>query len=344
MAKFTFKYAVMTAGKSRELARIRYVYHHNGLYVATIVPTTDTRSADSSGVVESRSGEKVFAYQVKPGSMRKWFKVFLAGIKEIKGGNHKIDCILIDEIQFFTKEDIFAIKEMACLEKDIPVIAFGLKSDFKNEMFEGSAAAFTVAEECQEIETLCAFCIDKAIMNLRFKNGIPVRQGEQVQIGDNEYRPVCHKHYLDDTLIINEIVADDKYIESEGNKSIEEEQNVIEQERIEDMERRKANREDKTSLAYYMSLDYDMENIDEDVLIERFEESEESGYEYLRECLGIKFINGEKLAVLTYLMDNVWKYVDDVMTIQEYKEFRNLAFKEEIELSDELIERIDKIR
>lgn len=202
MAKFKFKYAVMTAGKSRELARIRYVYLNNGLYVLTIVPKTDDRDEDLAGFVESRSGEKFFAYQVKIGKMREWFKVFLEGFKKVNGENNKIDCILIDEVQFFTKEDIHAIKEMACLERDIPVIAFGLRSDFRNEMFEGTAAAFTVAEECEEIETLCAFCTDKAIMNLRFKDGVPVRQGKQIQIGDNEYRPVCHKHYLDDTLVI----------------------------------------------------------------------------------------------------------------------------------------------
>lgn len=334
MAQFKFKYAVMTAGKSRELARIRYVYLNNGLYVITIVPTTDTRSGGSAGSVEARSGEKFFAYQVKPGKMREWFKVLLEGVKKFKGENHKIDCVLIDEVQFFTKEDIHAIKEMACLERDIPVIAFGLRSDFRNEMFEGTAAAFTVAEETEEIETLCAFCRNKAIMNLRFKDGLPVRQGKQIQIGDNEYRPVCHKHYLDDTLNINENNIEEEKSEEDKEKEC-----------LERLDRIKTNKEDKDSLAYYMSLDYDMENIDEDVLIEKFKESEVDGYNYLKECLGVKFINGEKLATLTHMKDIAWPNVgDDGMSMEEYKEFRNVVLKEEIELNDEAIKRIDKIR
>lgn len=202
MAKFEFKYAVMSAGKSRELARIHYTYSNKEQYIITIVPTTDTRHNTGAGMVAARSGERVSAYAVVPGTLRKWFTVLLEGVKKIKGENTKINCILIDEVQFFTKDDIFAIKELACLEQDIPVIAFGLKSDFKNEMFEGSAAALTVAEKIDEISTICAFCNERAIMNMRFKDGVPIREGEQIQIGDNEYKPVCHKHYLDDTLRI----------------------------------------------------------------------------------------------------------------------------------------------
>lgn len=200
MANFKFKHAVMSAGKSRELARIHYTYKQKNQYVVVIVPSTDNRNGE--GFVTARSGEQIRAFSVNPGDMRRWFGIFLKGMDELYGENQKIDCILIDEVQFFTQDDLFAIKELACLENNIPVIAFGLKSDFKNEMFEGSSAAMIVAEYIEEIETICAFCNEKAIMNLRFQDNNPIREGEQIQIGDEEYRPVCHKHYLDDGLRI----------------------------------------------------------------------------------------------------------------------------------------------
>lgn len=199
MAEFKFTHAVMSAGKTRELARIRYIHQEKGQHVVVAVPSTDNRHGE--GVVKARSGENFSAYSVEPGKMKDWINLLLDEIEKI-GKGAKIDCILIDETQFFTKEDIFAIKEIAVLNNKIPVKAFGLKSDFKNQIFEGAQAALVVAESIEEIETMCAFCNDKAIMNLRFQDGKPVRKGEQIQIGDEEYRPVCHKHYLNDNLTI----------------------------------------------------------------------------------------------------------------------------------------------
>lgn len=201
MADFTFKHAVMTAGKSRELARIHYTFNQKGHLALVIVPTTDTRGQGKQAVI-SRSGEEVDAIAIEPGSMRATLEYTMNTIESIYNGD-TIKSILVDEVQFFTREDIFALKEMACLEKDIPVIAFGLKNDFKNELFEGSATCLVVAEKIEEIETICAFCNEKAIMNMRFQDGVPVKEGEQVQIGDEEYRPVCHKHYNDENIRID---------------------------------------------------------------------------------------------------------------------------------------------
>lgn len=194
MAKFRFKHAVMSAGKSQELARVHYNYRIKNENVLVIVPSIDNRNG--VGIVSARSGEYLAAHAVNPGEVRAWLtKYFLENTEELV-------CILMDEIQFFKKEDIHAIKEIAVLKNNIPVIAYGLKSDFINEMFEGSAAAMVVAEEIMEIETVCAFCNSKAIMNIRFHDGKPIREGKQIQIGDDEYRPVCHKHYLDDNITI----------------------------------------------------------------------------------------------------------------------------------------------
>lgn len=193
MAKFKFKHAVMSAGKSQELARVNYNYKIKGEEVLTIVPTTDNRFG--VGVVTSRSGEVIPAISIQPGTMKTW-------LEENLNKHKNICCILIDETQFFKKEDIFALKEMAVVERNIPVIAYGLKVDFRGDLFEGSAACLSVSEEIIEIETVCAFCNSKAILNLRFHNGKPTREGEQILIGDNEYKQVCHFHYLQNDLTL----------------------------------------------------------------------------------------------------------------------------------------------
>lgn len=191
MAKFKFKHAVMSAGKSQELARVNYNYKIKGQKTVVLVPTTDNRSG--VGFVQARSGERIEAIPVNPGEMR----VFLRENESLFEG---VVCVLTDESQFFLKDDIFALKELLVIDKNIPVISYGLKSDFKGDLFEGSAACLVVAEEIIEIETVCAFCNKKAILNLRFYNGEPIREGEQVLIGDNVYKQVCHYHYLKDEL------------------------------------------------------------------------------------------------------------------------------------------------
>lgn len=192
MAKFKFKYAVMSAGKSQELSRVHYNYKIKGENVLVLVPSTDDRHG--VGMVTARSGEQLEAVAVNPGEVRVWLTQYFDSLEE------DLACILMDESQFFTRDDIFAIKELAVVDRDVPVIAYGLKTDFQNNLFDGSAAALVVAEEIIEIETVCSFCNKRAIMNLRVNDGKPVREGEQVLIGDDEYLQVCHYHYLQDVL------------------------------------------------------------------------------------------------------------------------------------------------
>lgn len=193
MAKFKFKHAVMTAGKSQELARVHYNYKIKNQKVLVLVPSTDNRAG--VGTVAARSGEKIPATPVIPGQMRNWL---IDNYEILKS----YDCVLTDETQFFKKDDIFALKEIAVINLNVPVIAYGLKSDFQANLFEGSSACLSVAEEIIEIETVCSFCNKKAIMNMRFNNGKPIKVGEQVLIGDDEYRQVCHYHYLQEDLEI----------------------------------------------------------------------------------------------------------------------------------------------
>lgn len=202
MAKFRFKHAVMSAGKSQELARVHYNYKIKGENILVLVPSTDNRSG--VGVVAARSGETFLATAVNPGEVRAWLEANL-------DSSSLPACILTDETQFFKRDDIFALKEMAVIERNIPVIAYGLKSDFMNYMFEGSEACMVVAEEIIQIETICSFCNKRAIMNMRFQDGKPTREGEQVLIGDSEYRQVCHYHYLQDDLSIKAIKGAERY-------------------------------------------------------------------------------------------------------------------------------------
>lgn len=197
MAKFRFRHAVMTAGKSQELARVHYNYTIKNEKVLVLAPSTDNRSG--VGIIKARSGETLEANSVNPGNLRAWLTEYF---DELDKSGQSIVCVLSDETQFFTKEDIYALKELAVVKRNIPVIAYGLKSDFQGNLFEGSSAALVVAEIIEEIETVCAFCNDKAIMNMRFEGGKPVRKGQQIVIGDEEYRPVCYCHYLQDDLKI----------------------------------------------------------------------------------------------------------------------------------------------
>lgn len=195
MAKFRFKYGVMTAGKSQELLRTHYNYKNKQQEVLLLVPSYEEKNG--VGIVHSRAGGLLEAHSVIPGKLNEWLKSHFAEKRDYV-------CVLIDETQFFTREDIFSLKEEIVIKQDIPVIAYGLKTDFQNNLFEGSQAAFIVAEEIDEIETVCAFCNKRAIMNLRFNEGIPVKEGVQVLIGQEEYRPVCHEHFLDNTIRITQ--------------------------------------------------------------------------------------------------------------------------------------------
>lgn len=195
MAIFKFKYGVMTAGKSQELLRTHYNYKNKGEEVLVIVPSYERK--DGIGIVQSRAGGLLSANSVMPGELKTWLKNHFEEERDYA-------CVLLDETQFFTKEDIFALKEKVVIKNNIEVIAYGLKTDFQNSLFEGSQTAFIVAEEINEIETICAFCNNKAIMNIRFNEGKPVKEGAQILIGQDEYRPVCHKHFIDDTVRINQ--------------------------------------------------------------------------------------------------------------------------------------------
>lgn len=198
MAQLYYKYGAMNSGKSIEILKVAYNYEEQNKNVVLFTSGMDYR--EEIGKIASRVGMNRDAMIVNEDT-----NIF----EEVKNIEEEISCVLIDEAQFLTKEHIYQLAQI-CDELDIPVMAFGLKNDFKNELFEGSKYLLLLAEKIEEMKTICWFCGKKATMNMRLSNGKPVREGEQIQIGGNEsYYPVCRRHYnnppLDDEgKIINE--------------------------------------------------------------------------------------------------------------------------------------------
>lgn len=190
VAQFYFKYGAMNSGKSIEIIKVAHNYEEQNKPVELFTSAIDTRV--DIGIVNSRAG---FQRQARP--ITEDMDLF----ETIKDLTPKRYCILIDESQFLSKEHILQLARVVD-ELDIPVMCFGLKNDFTNELFEGSKYLLLYADKIEEIKTICWFCHRKAIMNLRISDGKPVYEGEQIQIGGNEsYYPVCRRCYKNPGLI-----------------------------------------------------------------------------------------------------------------------------------------------
>ena len=187
MAKLKYIYGAMMSGKSMDLIKVYTNYKKTGRDCIILTPTTDTRSG--STIIKSRLGDGLDAIPVDKDT----------DIYELIGRNStnpelEPACVLVDEAQFLTKEQVFELTHVVDF-LHIPVIAYGLKNTFKNTLFEGSEALLLMADEIQEIKTVCQFCNHKATMNLLCKDGVPVFEGDDVFIGDLEFSPVCREHY-----------------------------------------------------------------------------------------------------------------------------------------------------
>lgn len=183
----------MNSGKSQELLRIWYSYtggNVNNKNVMVMTPATDNRY--EVGKVTTRSGNSIAAEVVDQNRDVAWYLDNYKGL-----GYTELECILVDEINFFTPQDVQALKSFV-LDKDIPVIAFGLLKDFQNNLFPGSREAVIVAELMQEVESKCHYCNRKAIMNKRIdKDGNKLSEGNQIEIEGpgTRYVQVCHRHW-----------------------------------------------------------------------------------------------------------------------------------------------------
>ena len=185
MAQLFFKYGAMNSGKTIEILKVAHNYEEQDKPVVIMTSGIDTRSG--IGTVYSRIGLERDAIPI-------FDETDLYHL--VKDLGYQPYCILIDEAQFLKKHHVLAFTKIVD-ELGIPVMAFGLKNDFRNELFEGSKYLLLYADKIEEMKTICWFCHKKATMNLHYIDGKPVYEGDQVQIGGNEaYYPVCRKHYF----------------------------------------------------------------------------------------------------------------------------------------------------
>ncbi|WP_208422534.1 thymidine kinase [Latilactobacillus fragifolii] len=185
MAQLFFRYGAMNSGKSIEILKVAHNYEEQNKSVIILTSGIDNR--DGVGVVSSRIGLKRNATPIFSDT-----NIF----ELVQATNPDAACVLIDESQFLERHHVIEAAKVVD-DLNIPVMAFGLKNDFKNELFEGSKYLLLFANKIEEMKTICWFCRKKAIMNLRMNDGKPVYTGEQIQIGGNEaYYPVCRQHYF----------------------------------------------------------------------------------------------------------------------------------------------------
>lgn len=193
MAQLFFKYSTMNSGKSLDLLKSVHNYEEQGKKCLLFTSEKDTRngnlnSKQKDGTIYTRLGITAHAWlieRVDPYKMAEY---------------EKPHCIFVDEAQFLIKEKVLSLAAIVD-ELNIPVICYGLKNDFQNNLFEGSRNLLLYADKITELKTICFFCDRKATMNMRTVNNTPVFDGTQICIDKNKetnikYISVCRKCYM----------------------------------------------------------------------------------------------------------------------------------------------------
>jgi thymidine kinase len=185
MAKLYFYYASMNAGKSSHLLQADFNYRERGMRTMLWTAALDSRSA---GLVKSRIGLESDARRFHPDTDL-WAEVSAVHTAAL------IDCVLVDEAQFLTPHQVWQLARLAD-EAGIPVLCYGLRTDFQGELFPGSAVLLGIADALVELKAVC-HCGRKATMNLRVdESGTAVKQGQQTEIGGNDrYLALCRRHF-----------------------------------------------------------------------------------------------------------------------------------------------------
>lgn len=186
MAKLYFYYSSMNAGKTTTLLQSSYNYRERGMNTLLLTPARDDRYGRAQ--ITSRIGLQAEAYPFTEDD----------NLFEVARNTHAeaaLHCVMVDEAQFLTREQVRELGEV-CDRLDIPVLAFGIRTDFQGEPFEGSRYLLAWADNLREIKAICA-CGRKATMVLRVDaSGRVVTEGEQVEIGGNDrYVSVCRQHF-----------------------------------------------------------------------------------------------------------------------------------------------------
>ena len=191
MAKLHFFYSTMNAGKSTALLQSNHNYLESDLKTALFIPSEI--GSKSNGKIISRIG-----LEAKAIIADKKYK-FFNEINKMK----KISCVFVDEAQFLSKKQVNDLGKVAD-ELNIPVMCYGIRTDFQGKLFEGSMELLAVADNLKELKTICSECDKKATMVVRLDaKGNVILKGEKVLVGGNEiYKSVCRKHFRELTNLI----------------------------------------------------------------------------------------------------------------------------------------------
>jgi thymidine kinase len=191
MPKLYFRYGTVGSSKTLELLRVAYNYKQQGKNVILVKPKIDTRFGEN--IIKTRIGLSQEANIVTDSNTD-----IKAEIIKFKHDNNidNISCILVDEVNFMSRINIMSLRDIV-ISLEIPVISYGIKTDYLGELFEGSAYMLAVADSIEEIKITCQYCNSKAIMNLKLQDGKPVKSGsKEPDLGcEEKYIPVCYKHF-----------------------------------------------------------------------------------------------------------------------------------------------------
>jgi thymidine kinase len=182
MAKLYFRYGTVGSAKTLNLLAVAHSYSQQEKRVIVMKPALDNRFG--YGVVRSRAGlERDADILLEPATVLN--QADFAGVA----------CVLVDEAQFLSRNVVDQLRALA-IDIDVPVICYGLRSDFRTALFEGAQRLFELADEITEIKTTCFFCNRRALFNLKLLNGKPTTDGPSIELGaDEKYLPACAACY-----------------------------------------------------------------------------------------------------------------------------------------------------
>lgn len=186
MAKLYFKYGVMGSSKTAQALITKFNYEERGMTVWLVKPQIDNR--DGEHLIRSRIGLSAPVYELP--YHEDVFETF-------QGLNQKIDVIIVDEAQFLSEDQVDKLA-LIVIEYNVPVLCFGLRTDFRTKTFPGSKRLLEIADSITEIKTICS-CGKKATVNVRMDSkGRIITEGEQILIGGNDtYTPMCYQCYIE---------------------------------------------------------------------------------------------------------------------------------------------------
>jgi thymidine kinase len=189
MAKLYFRHGTVGSAKTLNLLAVAHNYRQQGKKILLMKPDMDTRFGKES--IKSRSGLEMKADVLLHDA---------ASVSEIDYTG--ISCVLVDEAQFLSGEVIEELRKVT-LVFDIPVICYGLRTNFKSYLFEGSARLMELADSIEEVKATCHFCNRKSIVNLKHVNGVATNEGPAVDLGAEEkYFPACYRCYVKELSLL----------------------------------------------------------------------------------------------------------------------------------------------